>query len=359
MSKANKIMNQRNEYKNEMINELETLGFNVSVLDELIPTATKEEPKQSIVINKGRIVEVQTVKEIVIDNTDYETIDKLKEQIKSLEAQIAELKQPKKEQPKTNNSMAAMLERVRKAEENKKAKAEEGWTLESALEQQKAKLAKEAEEKEAAINNLPEHTLEYDVVSHKGLDTITHFAIQGKITLDKEYAFEATNNHHMPIIYGCLDMNTINTAKEIMTNKIDKFSFMSNVENNAANYDHINDAEFPLVVWRLTDDNGNVSYHGYTDKYVLIWDKKNFKVPARKMLKYALDKDARNYRKLEQQKNTGKLSDKFIAVCKELYADDFAVKRGVVYEGPIDDFEVKVPVANDPAFIEECDDLDL
>lgn len=359
MSKANKIMNQRNEYKNEMINELETLGFNVSVLDELIPT-TKEEPKQSIVINKGKIVEVQTVKEIVIDNTDYETIDKLKEQIKSLEAQIAELKQPKKEQPK-NNSMAAKLEKVRKAEENKKAIAEKGWTVaaESALEQQKAKLAKEAEEKQAVINSLPEHTLEYDVISHKGLDTVTHFAIQGHITLDKKYAFEATNNHHMPIIYGCLNMDTINTAKEIMANKIDKFSFMNEIENNAANYDHINDAEFPLVVWRVTDDNGNVSYHGYTEKYKLIWDKKNFKYPSRKLIKNIFEDEKVTGRALWKRVENANLSDKFMAVCKELYAEDFAVKRGVVYEGPIDNFEVKVSVANDAAFVEECDDLDF
>ena len=69
---ATKIMNQRNEYKNEMINELNELGYNVSVLDELIPTNTKEE-RPSIIINKGKIIEVQTI----IDNTDYALIEKL------------------------------------------------------------------------------------------------------------------------------------------------------------------------------------------------------------------------------------------------------------------------------------------
>ena len=260
-------------------------------------------------------------------------------------------------------------------------KKPEPFTLESAVENQKAKLAKEEEERQAAKDKLPEHTLEYEVISHKGLETETHFKIQGKITLDKEYLFEATNNHHMPIVYGCFDMETISAAKSIMAHEINKFNFMNDKEANAADYSHINDAEFTLVFWRLTDDNGHVTYHAYTDEYVLIWDNKKFKVPARKMIKYALDKDPRNYRKLEQQKNTKKLSDKFIAVCKELYAADFTPdndpqptkavitvtkeeSRGpVVYNGPINDIFTKansiLDNAEDEDLTEGCDDLDF
>ena len=72
LNKATKIMSQRNDYKDELVNELNTLGFEVSTLDNLIPTNTVEETKEqpAIIINKGHIVEVQTIKEVVIDNTD-------------------------------------------------------------------------------------------------------------------------------------------------------------------------------------------------------------------------------------------------------------------------------------------------
>ena len=432
MSKATKIMNQRNEYKCELVNELNTLGFQVSTLDELIPVTpvTKEETIAPIVINKGHIVEVQTVKEVYV--TNEEELDRLYDenarhirrinelaadneklldetmtleneiafrdgqilglnaQVKELEDKVAELQSAlnaKKLEKKPR--IKSMLEELKDYKEElekgddkpvskldmlKKIKKAPEFTLESALEQQEAKLAKEAEEKQVAIDNLPEHTFEYSVVTHKGLDTITHFAIQGQFN---EYAFEATNNHHMPIVYGCFNMDTINFAKEVITNKVDKFSFMSNVENNAANYSHINDAEFPLVVWRLTDDKGNITYHAYTEKYVLIWDNKKFKVPARKMLQYALDKDPKHYRKLEQQKHTKKLSDKFMAVCADIWPEDFtnddndpeptkavvritkeesSNKQPISYNGPIDDF---TPITNDGNDDLDCDDLDI
>lgn len=333
MSKATKIMNQRNEYKNEMINELNELGYNVSVLDELIPTNTKEE-RPSIIINKGKIIEVQTI----IDNTDYALIEKLNNKIKELEDEIAALKQPVKGDDNKTNSKLELLKKIKKPQ---------SFTLESALEEQKAKLAKEAEEKQITINNLPEHTLEYEVIDYLGIreSVRTHFGIKGTIGLNnKEYAFEATNNHHMPILYGCFDMDTIKSAKEIITHKVDKMNFMNDIENNAANYSHIDDASMPLVVWRLTDDNGNIVYHAYTDKYILVWDNNNFKSPARKLIKNIFENEKVTGRALWKKIENKKLSDKFIAVCKELYSDDFLNNQPITYQGPIDDF---TPIAND------------
>lgn len=425
LNRANQLMNERKELAaharktmNEAQQTLVVLGFEESTLDELIPVNTKEEVKEqpTIIINKGHIVEVQVTNEeelnrvyeenarhirrinqLAADNeklTD-ETIELegqlafkdgqilgLNNRIKELEEELAALKQPKKRIKSMQQELKEYKEELEKGDDKpvskldllKKIKKPAQFTLEQAVANQEAKLAKEEEEKQAAIDSLPEHTLEYEVITHKGLDTITHFAIQGQFN---EYAFEATNNHHMPIVYGCLNMDTINFAKEVITHKVDKFNFMNEQEDNAANYSHINDADMPLVVWRLADDNGNITYHAYTDKYVLVWDNKKFKVPARKMLKYALDKDPKHYRKLEQKKNTKKLSDKFIAVCKELYAADFtndnneaevtkavvkitkeesSNKQPITYNGPIDDF---TPISNEGNDELDCDDIDL
>ena len=360
-NKATKIMSQRNDYKDELVNELNTLGFEVSTLDKLIPTNTVEETKEvaPIIINKGKIVEVQTIKEIVIDNTDEiialeneiafkdGQILGLNRQIKELEDKVAELQstlnakkltkvksmqdelKDYKEELKGGDAVKKCnkLDLLKKVKESEKRKEEnmKKDLVKEALKAAEEEAQRKAEEKEAAKAQMPKYTIAHEIVTfNKDIVSSTDFGVQGKIALEtEEYAFEATNNHHMPIVYGCMSEETVRLVKQIITNEVDRFNFMNELEGGAANFTHAQDEEFPLVVWRLTDDKGNVNYHAYTDKYVLIWNNNKFKVPARKMLKYALDKDPKHYRKLEQQKNTKKLSDKFIAVCKELYAADF------------------------------------
>ena len=217
-----------------------------------------------------------------------------------------------------------LLKKVKESEKRKEENMKKDLVKE-ALKAAEEEAQRKAEEKEAAKAQMPKYTIAHEIVTfNKDIVSSTDFGVQGKIALEtEEYAFEATNNHHMPIVYGCMSEETVRLVKQIITNEVDRFNFMNELESGAANFTHAQDEEFPLVVWRLTDDKGNVNYHAYTDKYVLIWNNNKFKVPARKMLKYALDKDPKHYRKLEQQKNTKKLSDKFIAVCKELYAADF------------------------------------
>ena len=361
LNKATKIMSQRNDYKDELVNELNTLGFEVSTLDNLIPTNTVEETKEvaPIIINKGHIVEVQTVKEIVIDNTDKiialeneiafkdGQILGLNRQIKELEDKVAELQsalnakkltkvksmqdelKDYKEELKGGDAVKKCnkLDLLKKVKESEKRKEEnmKKDLVKEALKAAEEEAQRKAEEKEAAKAQMPKYTIAHDIVTfNKDIVSSTDFGVQGKIALEtEEYAFEATNNHHMPIVYGCMSEETVRLVKQIITNEVDRFNFMNELEGGAANFTHAQDEEFPLVVWRLTDDKGNINYHAYTDKYVLIWNNNKFKVPARKMIRYALDKDPKHYRKLEQQKNTKKLSDKFIAVCKELYAADF------------------------------------
>lgn len=409
LNKATKIMSQRNDYKDELVNELNTLGFKVSALDSLIPTNTVKETKEvaPIIINKGHIVEVQVtnVDEIItleneISFKDGQIIG-LNRRIKELEDKVDELqaalnakKLTKKEtmkgndavatiieQPKKTNDKLALLKRVKEAEKRKEENANKNL-LEEALKSAEEDERRKAEEKEMAKAQMPKYTLDYEVVTfNENIVSSTDFGVQGKIALEtEEYAFEATNNHHMPIVYGCMSEETVRLVKQIITNEVDRFNFMNELESGAANFTHAQDKEFPLVVWRLTDDKGNVNYHAYTDKYVLIWNNNKFKVPARKMIKYALDKDPKHYRKLEQQKNTKKLSDKFMAVCRELYAADFtnddndpeptkAVIRitkeqsqptnAVVYNGPMDNIGRPMDNSNDEEFLLEADDLDI
>ena len=361
LNKATKIMSQRNDYKDELVNELNTLGFEVSTLDNLIPTNAVEETKEvaPIIINKGQIVEVQTIKEIVIDNTDEiialeneiafkdGQILGLNRQIKELEDKVAELQstlnakkltkvksmqdelKDYKEELKGGDVVkkCSKLDLLKKVKESEKRKEEnmKKDLVKEALKAAAEEAQRKAEEKEAAKAQMPKYTIAHEIVTfNEDIVSSTDFGVQGKIALEtEEYAFEATNNHHMPIVYGCMSEETVRLVKQIITNEVDRFNFMNELESGAANFTHAQDEEFPLVVWRLTDDKGNINYHAYTDKYVLIWNNNKFKVPARKMIRYALDKDPKHYRKLEQQKNTKKLSDKFIAVCKELYAADF------------------------------------
>jgi hypothetical protein len=446
LNNATKIMSQRNDYKDELVNELNTLGFEVSTLDNLIPTNTVEETKEqpAIIINKGHIVEVtnnELVEELQMQldiakeeldyyhdvEKDYNNDIKLfqeenaklidenmaleneitfkdgqiigyKRQIKELEDKVAELqlalnakKLTKKEtvkgddavattieQPKKTNDKLALLKRVKEAEKRKEENANKNL-LEEALKSAEEDERRKAEEKEMAKAQMPKYTLDYEVVTFdESIDSATMFGVQGTISFEtKEYKFEATNNHHMPIVYGCFDEETRDLVKQIITNEIDRFNFMNEMEADSANYSHAHDEEMPLVVWRLTDEKGKVNYHGYTDKYILTWDKDKFaKHPGRKMIKNAFSNKPNMWKRVPNEQ----LADKFMAVCRELYAADFTnddndpeptkeffkitkeqhqPTNAVVYNGPMDNIGRPMDNTNDEEFLLEADDLDL
>ena len=365
LNKATKIMSQRNDYKDELVNELNTLGFEVSTLDNLIPINTVEETKEqpAIIINKGHIVEVQTIKEVVINNTDEiialeneiafkdGQILGLNKQIKELEDKVAELQsalnakkltkvksmqdelkdykeelkggdvvETKPEQPKKKTRDMSFM---KKLEQNKP----QPFTLESALEKAIEVEEKKIEEKELAKAQFPNYTFEYETVTFdKDIDARTNFGIRGTITFDNaSYKFEATNNHHMPIVWGCMDEAVIRLTKDIIMHEVERFSFMSDIENNAANYSHINDAVNPLVVWRLTDENGRVKYHGYDKTRALTWEMKKFdNYVGRKMISNIFEDGKATGRALWKKLTNKQLSDKFMAICKELWPEDFS-----------------------------------
>ena len=371
LNKATNLINKQTNERNNMADKchaviadaqkaLKVLGFEETTLEEVFGE-TKEQP--AIIINKGHIVEVQTVKEVVIDHTDEITaleneitfkdgqIIGYKRQIKELEDKVAELQsalnakkltkvksmqdelKDYKEELKGGDAMEAKPEQpkrktrdmsfMKKLEQNKP----QPFTLESALEKAVEVEEKKTEEKELAKAQFPNYTFEYETVTFdKDIDARTNFGIRGTITFDNaSYKFEATNNHHMPIVWGCMDEAVIRLTKDIIMHEVERFSFMNDEEKNAANYSHINDAVNPLVVWRLTDENGRVKYHGYDKTRALTWEMKKFdNYVGRKMISNIFEDGKATGRALWKKLTNKQLSDKFMAVCKELWPEDFS-----------------------------------
>ena len=371
LNKATNLINKQANERNNMADKchaviadaqkaLKVLGFEETTLEEVFGE-TKEQP--AIIINKGHIVEVQTVKEIVIDHTDEiialeneitfkdGQIIGYKRQIKELEDKVAELQsalnakkltkvkpmqdelkdykekleggdamETKSEQPKRKTRDMSFM---KKLEQNKP----QSFTLESALEKAIEVEEQKAEEKELAKAQFPHYEFEYETVTFdKNMESRSNFCIRGTITFDDaSYKFEATNNHHMPIVWGCMDEAVIRLTKDIIMHEVERFSFMNDIENNAANYSHINDAVNPLVVWRLTDENGRVKYHGYDKTRALTWEMKKFdNYVGRKMITNIFEDGKATGRALWKKLTNKQLSDKFMAICKELWPEDFS-----------------------------------
>ena len=289
---------------------LRILGFEQVSLDKVIDT-------KPIIINKGKIVEVQVIKEvevtkevvreIVINNTDNNAV----EEPKTIEGGDAMASEPK--QPKRN----PLLDKIKKAKE---------FTLEEAVKSAQADAERKAEEKEEAKSQFPKYSLEYEQITFdKSMDSRTMFGVRGTITFDEaSYFFEATNNHHMPIVYGCYDEDVIRLTKDIIMHEIERFSFMNEREVGAADYRYAKDETFPVVAWRLTDDKGNITYHGYSCtkqySYILTWDKKfNKNYVGRKLVKNAFSSAPNMWKKLSNKQ----LADKFMAVCASIWPEDF------------------------------------
>ena len=446
LNKATKLVNKQVEERTVMADEaksvikdaqdaLKVLGFEVVSEDEIFQET--KETIQPIVINKGHIVEVQTVKEVYVTNDEelnrlYDEnarhirrieeltnesiqleneltfkdgqIIGLNKQVKELEDKVAELqsalnakkltkvktmqdelKDYKEELDKEADAMEAKPEQPKRNPLLDKIKKAKDWTIEEAINSAKEDIERKAQEKEETKAKLPEYSLEYNERTFdKTIESRTMFGIYGTITIDKaSYKFEATNNHHMPIVYGCYDEEVIRIAKEIIMNEVERFTFMNEREIGAPSYAHINDAEFPLVVWRLTDDKGNVTYHGYGSTkqydYVLTWDKKKYNYVGRKLVKNLFTDQTNAWKKLANESH----ANKFRAVCKEIWPEDFTnddndpeptkdkvfkitkeqhqvTNEGpVVYNGPLDNFTRKPQVTNDNVDLDGSDEIDL
>ena len=333
---------------------LRVLGFEEVSIDKVIDT-------KPIIINKGHIVTIETTNDEELDRLYEENrrhirrinelaeesiqleneiafkdgqIIGLNKQVKELEDKVTELQSAlnakKLTKEKTNtkggDAMTSNLEQPKRNPLLDKIKRAPEFTIEQAVESAQADAERKAKEKEEAKSQFPKYSLEYEQITFdETMDSKTMFGVRGTITFDEaSYFFEATNNHHMPIVYDCYDEDVIRLTKDILMHEIERFSFMNEREVGAADYRYAKDETFPVVAWRLTDDNGNITYHGYSCtkqySYILTWDKKfNKNYVGRKLVKNAFSSAPNMWKKLSNKQ----LADKFMAICANIWPEDF------------------------------------
>ena len=284
----------------EVLAAAKLLGINLETNNTIV--------KNEITINKGRIVEVEVTKEVVqevvVDNTDYTTIEALKEEIDNLKNEL-EIK---------DALIANLTARLHNAEEETNEEEQEEisiggdsveslfinvpdkylaysivadtlnyWTKEVenvtekklggrvVLSKEKAKemaIAKANEELAKHMSNI-DKMLAYNVTheetySAKGSITSTY----GKITLGgKEYAFKYGATFELPHVYGCMNMDLIHEAKAVLDSMVVIDRDETQLGQKHA-HQTIYDFDNNMVVWQSDDG----CFKGYTDKYAFVWD---------------------------------------------------------------------------------------
>lgn len=294
------IRKERATATEEVLAAAKLLGINLETNNTIV--------KNEITINKGRIVEVEVTKEVVqevvVDNTDYTTIEALKEEIDNLKNEL-EIK---------DALIANLTARLHNAEEETNEEEQEEisiggdsveslfinvpdkylaysivadtlnyWTKEVenvtekklggrvVLSKEKAKemaIAKANEELAKHMSNI-DKMLAYNVTheetySAKGSITSTY----GKITLGgKEYAFKYGATFELPHVYGCMNMDLIHEAKAVLDSMVVIDRDETQLGQKHA-HQTIYDFDNNMVVWQSDDG----CFKGYTDKYAFVWD---------------------------------------------------------------------------------------
>ena len=294
------IRKERATATEEVLAAAKLLGINLETNNTIV--------KNEITINKGRIVEVEVTKEVVqevvVDNTDYTTIEALKEEIDNLKNEL-EIK---------DALIANLTARLHNAEEETNEEEQEEisiggdsveslfinvpdkylaysivadtlnyWTKEVenvtekklggrvVLSKEKAKemaIAKANEELAKHMSNI-DKMLAYNVTheetySAKGSITSTY----GIITLGgKEYAFKYGATFELPHVYGCMNMDLIHEAKAVLDSMVVIDRDETQLGQKHA-HQTIYDFDNNMVVWQSDDG----CFKGYTDKYAFVWD---------------------------------------------------------------------------------------
>lgn len=325
------IKRERATATEEILAAAKLLGINLETNNTII--------KNEITINKGRIVEVEVTKEVVqevvVDNTDYTTIEALKEEIDNL-----------KDELKIKDALIANLTaRLHNAEEETNEEEQEEisiggdsveslfinvpdkylaysivadtlnyWTKEVenvtekklggrvVLSKEKAKemaIAKANEELTKHMSNI-DKMLAYNVTheetySAKGSITSTY----GTITLGgKEYAFKYGATFELPHVYGCMNMDLIHEAKAVLDSMVVIDRDETQLGQKHA-HQTIYDFDNNIVVWESDDG----CFKGYTDKYAFVWDPSQAQ-PCGIVVKNALS-NFRKYRKMNKSWGNG------------------------------------------------------
>ena len=335
------IRKERATATEEILAAAKLLGINLETNNTIV--------KNEITINKGKIVEL--TKEI--DNTDYTTIDELKEQIDDLkdkleikdalianltarlhnaEEELEAMKAPKiyvedeifEEETKEEeteiviggDSMESLLINVpdkylaypivvetlnywTNEIENTNEKKLGGRVVLSKEKAKEMAIAKANEELAKHMSDI-DKVLAYNVTHEetfntKGAVTSTF----GTITLGgKEYAFKYGATFELPHVYGCMNMDLIHEAKAVL----DSIVVIDRDETQLGQkhaHQTIYDFDNNIVVWESDDG----CFKGYTDKYAFVWDPSQAQ-PCGIVVKNALS-NFRKYRKMNKSWGNG------------------------------------------------------
>ena len=258
---------------NKAMNTMEQLRkaeeLRISLINEarealvILGAETQAENIQTITINKGHIVEVKTteVKEVVIDNTDTETIERLRETIrnnnKALNDAYAEIEQLKAE--------------IAELKANKEEVIDAIQVVEPVISETIFKV-KEETFKPKSLKDL----ITYEQISNadgkpKRVQG-TYRTMDGK----NQYQFVWDYGFEQPIIYGLFD----DKLYETITYHIQKVTGMEECPYSNNSYFWL-DNDIAVYV------DGQV-FRGYTKEVAFVWDTQKYAVPVRKMLVNAL-----------------------------------------------------------------------
>lgn len=349
LNKATTIMNQLKEAEATRLSLIEDARKALVILGAEEETTIVN---NSIVINKGKIVEVNTI----TDNTDYNTINTLKEELNNKETIIADLKAKLDE---ALNRIAVLEKLVTIAEEEIITKTTKGikqvkkteptdedilvflctkynipeelrnheitlemikefrrkYNMDSSYDSIETKMnnvrspknALNAKKLKAIAEEMAQSTEEEIAANYEQLTTMDKdndeysYGVQGTITIDsKTYTFKWTNAHMYPCLFGCMDKEIMKQAKEYLVSK-NAITITNNTKYDVPETERlmntIYDFNNSIVIYKVNDH----IFKGYTDKYAFVWDTTKG-VPCGATLKNAL---SNNYRKMNASWGNG------------------------------------------------------
>lgn len=370
LNKANKLMEQRNAMINEAREVLVVLGAEDAVV-----------PMSQVVINKGRIVKVETVVE---DNTklnllseQYDLLDsKLEEaemqcsfkdgqiiglnnKIKELEEQLERAIQENRRHIGRINELAAEIETkdaiidsLRKGAEVKKLE-KKVKPLQDELKDYKEELEKE-QPKTTTVNKTKKikQQVEIEKQSSPGF-------VEGTLTIDKkDYKFIASNRFEKPVVLGVTDDEVIQQAKDLIIDICGK-SIFTGYRGTEEELLYAEDKSNNLVAYC---EQG--VFKGFIDNYYFVWNP-GYDVPVGCLIANK-DNPRRPLRKLNR--SWGPLFEQrakdIMALCKTLNYINYDRERIEAEigcykpESASNDNEVVVDVVNDVNVMSEDEELD-
>lgn len=283
--------------KNKAMNLMEQLRkaeeTRISLINEarealvILGAETQAENIQPITINKGYIVEVKTteVKEVVIDNTDTETIERLRKTIrnnnKALNDAYAEIEQLKAE--------------IAELKANKEEVIEAIQSVEPVISETIFKVKEEQKENKPKRRDIDVYEKEYIDENNKKLYNLkgAYYDIDGN-----KYDFIWTFGHNTPLIFGLFDEDEQFSAEKIIMRKTNM-----QTETGSPTFDYNK-----RMLTMYEDDEIAIyrdghTFIGYTENVYFKWDTDKYDVPKRKLIENALSDNPNHWNKMNNTKD--------------------------------------------------------